>query len=200
MENGVHKMKKEKERIYYVKEKDLINLRELAKKAKALQQERENLNKVIEELKDKYLRALAEFDNYRKRVEKEKREIMKYANENFILQLIPFDEIFESVLKHMEKNSSPEAIKQGLEILKKEFTKLLENSGVKKIKTKGEKFNPDFHEATGIIETDQYDENTIIEEEKPGYIYNERVIKPAMVKIAKKVGSSKENVEDKGTS
>lgn len=186
------------EKIYYIKEKDLINLRKLAKKAKELEKERENLNKTIDQLKDKYLRVLAEFDNYRKRVEREKKEIMKYGNENFILQIIPFDEIFENVLKHIDKSHSHEVIKQGLEILKKEFTKLLENSGVKKIKTKGEKFNPVFHEATGIIETEEYQEDTIVEEEKPGYIYHDKVIRPAMVKIAKK--TIKDNVENKGTS
>ena len=184
MEDGIYKMKKEK--IFFVKENDLKNLREFAKKVKELQNENDLLNEKFEKLKDKYLRLLAEFDNYRKRVEKEKNEILKYGNENIILQLIPFDEIFENVLKQMEKSNSPENIKKGIELLKKEFTKLLESFGVKKIISIGEKFDPRFHEATGFIETEDKENGIIIEEEKGGYIYNDRVIRPALVKVAKK--------------
>ncbi|HOK56374.1 MAG TPA: nucleotide exchange factor GrpE [bacterium] len=184
-------------KIYYVKEDDLNNLREIAKKFKELLKEKEKSDKKIEELNDKYLRTLAEFDNYRKRIEREKRDILKYGNENLILQLIPFDEIFESVLKQIDRTPSVEVIKKGLELLKKEFEKFLENLGVKKIQAKGEKFNPHFHEATGVIETDDFEDGIIVEEEKSGYLYNDRVIKPSMVKVAKR--KSKNNVEDKGT-
>jgi len=190
MENGIYKMKKEK--IYFIKERDLKNLRDFAKKVKELQFEKESLNEKFAHLKDKYLRLLAEFDNYRKRVEREKEEILKYGNENIILQLIPFDEIFENVLKQMEKINSDQNIKKGLELLKKEFTKLLETFGVKKISSVGEKFDPRFHEAIGFIEIEDKEDGIIIEEEKSGYIYNDRVIKPALVKIVrnKNVGKS----------
>lgn len=184
MENGYNKIKMEK--IYHIKERDLQNLRESAKKIKFLKEENEKMKLLIEELKDKYLRILADFDNYRKRVEKEKSDILKYGNEMMILQLIPFDEIFENVLKQIEKTPNIDMIKQGLELLKKEFTKLLENFGVKKITSIGEKFDPHFHEAVGIIETDEHEEGTIIEEEKSGYIYKDRVIKPSRVKVARK--------------
>jgi molecular chaperone GrpE len=195
MENGIYKMNK---KIYFIKEEDLKNLREIAKKFKELMNEKKEADKKIEELNDKYLRTLAEFDNYRKRVEKEKRDILKYGNENLILQLIPFDEIFDSVLKQIDKTQSVEVIKKGLELLKKEFEKFLEGLGVKKIVAKGEKFNPDFHEATEVIETDDFEDGIIIEEDKSGYIYNERVIRPSMVKVAKRKKSN--NVEDKSTS
>lgn len=184
-----------KERIYFVKESDLKNLREFAKRVKELEKEKEELNNKLEELKDKYLRLLAEFDNFRKRVEKEKRDIMKYGNENIILQLIPFDEIFENVLKQIDKSPKLEVIKDGIELLKKEFTKLLEGFGVKRMKAVGEKFNPQFHEAIGFVETDDIEDGIIIEEAKSGYIYNDRVIRPSMVKIAKR-----KDVSDKGTS
>ncbi|MGC8977319.1 MAG: nucleotide exchange factor GrpE [Candidatus Ratteibacteria bacterium] len=191
-------MKGEKEqRIYFIKENDLKNLRELARKSKEIEKEKEELNKMINELKDKYIRLLAEFDNYRKRVEKEKKDILKYGNENIILQLIPFDEIFESVLKQMDKITSLDGIKQGVELLKKEFSKLLESLGVKKIESIGKKFDPKFHEGVGYVETDDFEEGTIIEEEKSGYIYNDRVIKPSFVKVARR--KIKDNDQDKGT-
>jgi molecular chaperone GrpE len=194
MENGIYKMKKEK--IYFIKESDLKNLRDFAKKVKELQFEKESLNEKFAHLKDKYLRLLAEFDNYRKRVEREKEEILKYGNENIILQLIPFDEIFENVLKQMEKINSDQNIKKGLELLKKEFTKLLETFGVKKISSVGEKFDPRFHEAIGFIEIEDKEDGIIIEEEKSGYIYNDRVIKPALVKIVKNKNVGKSTSEN----
>ncbi|MCS7181431.1 MAG: nucleotide exchange factor GrpE, partial [bacterium] len=160
--------------------------------------EKKQKDEIIEELKDKYLRILAELDNYRKRVEKEKKDILKYGNENLILQLIPFDEIFENVLNQIDKTTSVDIIKEGLKLLKKEFEKFLENFGVKKIVAKGEKFNPNLHEATGIIETDEFEDGVVIEEEKKGYIYNDRVIRPSMVKVAKR--KSNNNVENKSTS
>ncbi|MFN4226730.1 MAG: nucleotide exchange factor GrpE [Candidatus Ratteibacteria bacterium] len=190
--------KKKSEKIYFIKEDDLKNLREIAKKFKELEKEKEKLDKKIEELNDKYLRTLAEFDNYRKRIEKEKRDLIKYGNENLILQLIPFDEIFENVLKMIDENSSSEVIKKGLELLKKEFEKFLESQGVKKIIAKGEKFDPNLHEAVGIIETEEVDDGIIIEEDKSGYMYKDKVIRPSMVKVAKK--KSKNNVEDRSTS
>ena len=175
-----------KEKIYFIKESDLKNLRESTKRAKELENERKLLNEKFEQLKEKYLRLLAEFDNYRKRVEREKNEILKYGNENIILQLIPFDEIFEKVLNHMEKTDSLENIKNGIELIKKEFTKLLESFGVRKISSIGEKFDPRFHEATGFVETENEEDGIIVEEEKSGYIYNDRIIRPALVKISKK--------------
>ncbi|MCM8818731.1 MAG: nucleotide exchange factor GrpE [Candidatus Omnitrophica bacterium] len=178
------------EKIYFVKERDLINLRESAKKVKELEKEKNRM-------KDKLISILADFENYRKRVEKEKKDLMKYGNELLILQLIPFYEIFEGVLKQLEKTASVEDIKKGLELLRKEFGKLLEKFGVKKIDAKGKKFDPSIHEATGIIETDEYEDGIVIEEEKAGYIYNDRVIKPSLVKVSKK--KEKNNAEDKST-
>ncbi|MCM8766450.1 MAG: nucleotide exchange factor GrpE [Candidatus Omnitrophica bacterium] len=187
-----------KKKIFFVKEDDLKNLREIAKKFKEIVKEKEKLDKKIEELNDKYLRTLAEFDNYRKRIEKEKMDLIKYGNENLILQLIPFDEIFENVIKMIEQNPSPEVIKKGLELLKKEFEKFLESHGVKRIKAKGEKFNPNLHEAVGVIEMDGIEDGIILEEDKSGYIYKDKVIRPSMVRVAK--SKSKDNVEDKSTS
>ncbi|MCM8785182.1 MAG: nucleotide exchange factor GrpE [Candidatus Omnitrophica bacterium] len=185
-------------KIYFIKEDDLKRLREIAKKFKEIGKEKEELNKKIEELNDKYLRTLAEFDNYRKRAEREKRDLIKYGNENLILQLIPFDEIFENVIKMTDRNSSPEVIKKGIELLKKEFEKFLESHGVKKIKAKGEKFDPNLHEAVGVVETDEIEDGIILEEDKSGYIYKDKVIRPSMVRVAKR--KSKDNVEDKSTS
>ncbi len=174
------------ERIYHIKEKDLNKLKEIAKKRRELEQKNKELKEKFEELKDRYLRLAAEFDNFRKRTEKEKQEIYKYGAQNLFRQLLQFDTIFETVLKQMEKTSSPEIIHQGVELLKKEFTKFLEENGVKRIETIGKKFDPTIHEAAGVVETDEYEEGEIVEEEQPGYAFHNIILKPPVVKIAKK--------------
>jgi len=179
-------MENKKEGIVYIKEKDLMKLKESLKKTKEIKKENEKLKKDIEELKDRYLRVLAEFDNYRKRVEKEKQEIYKYGAENLLRQLLQFDNIFENILKQMETNPSNEAIHKGVELLKKEFTKFLEENGVRKIVTKGKKFDPHIHEAIGVVETNEFEDGEIVKEEQPGYVYHDKILKPSLVKVAKK--------------
>ncbi|MCX8082802.1 MAG: nucleotide exchange factor GrpE [bacterium] len=177
---------KGKEDKVIIKVEDLNNLRESAKKVKELEKNLKKMEEDITLLKDKYIRILADFDNYKKRVEKEKQDIFKFGTENLILQLLPFDDIFESVLKQMENNPSPDIIHKGVEMLKREFTKFLEGIGVKKIDTKGTLFNPEIHEASEIVETDEYKEGEIIEEIRSGYSFHNRVIRPALVKVSKK--------------
>jgi len=176
------------ERIIHIKEKDLKNLKERAKKAKEMEKMMEEMRQQIEEMKDKYLRVLAEFDNYRKRTEKEKREILQYGVENYVQSLLPFDEIFGKIVKQFDgnKNISVDSVIEGLKMLRKEFLNLLTSLGVKKIETIGEKFDPLLHEAKGYIETEQHPEGYIVEEERAGYLMNEKVIRPAWVKVAKK--------------
>jgi len=191
-------MKKEKE-IYHVKKEDLEKLREKARNEKILAQKIKELENQLGELKERYLRLAAEFDNYRKRTEKEKQEIFKYGTETLVMQLIPFDDIFETVLKQMEKNTSPEVIHQGVELLKKEFTKLLDSIGVKRIETEGKKFDPKYHEASEMVETSEYEDGEIIEEERPGYMLHDRIIRPAVVKVARSVkGDSEVREKDEG--
>lgn len=170
----------------YIKEKDLKNLRENTKKLKKAEENLSRINKQLEEMKDKYLRLAADFDNYKRRVEKEKQDIFKYGIENLIMQLIPFDDIFESVLKQMKNKPSSEIVQKGLEMLKTEFSKILEAAGVKKINSLNNRFDANIHEASEVIETDDYQDGQIIEEERPGYLLNGKTIRPALVKVAKK--------------
>jgi len=183
-------MKKE---FIYIKRKDLENLKEKAKEYKQVKEKNTQLENQIQELKDKYLRIAAEFDNYKKRVEREKKEIFQYGMENFILQLLPYDEIFEKVLVQMEKNKSFESIHEGIVMLKKEFTNLLTSLGIKRIETKEKEFDPNFHEVSSVIETSEVPEGKIVEEERPGYLLYDKVLRPAFVKIAKHVEGEKQS-------
>ena len=177
----------------YIKEKDLKNLRENTKKLKKAEENLSRINKQLEEMKEKYLRLAADFDNYKRRVEKEKQDIFKYGIENLIMQLIPFDDIFESVLKQMENKPSSEIVHKGLEMLKTEFSKILEDAGVKKINSLNNRFDANIHEASEVIETDDYQDGQIIEEERAGYLLNGKTIRPALVKVAKKKCDATDN-------
>jgi len=178
-------MKGEKDRVI-IKMSDLNNLKESAKKKKELEDKMKKMEEELSLLKDKYIRTLADFDNYKKRMEKEKQDIFKYGTENLVLQLLPFDDIFEGVLKQMDNNPAPDTIHKGVEMLKREFTRFLEGIGVKKIDTKGRHFNPELHEAAETVETEEYKEGEVIEEIRSGYSFHDRVIRPALVKVAKK--------------
>jgi len=178
-------MKGEKDRVI-IKMSDLNNLKESTKKKKELEDKMKKMEEELSLLKDKYIRTLADFDNYKKRMEKEKQDIFKYGTENLVLQLLPFDDIFEAVLKQMDNNPAPDTIHKGVEMLKREFTRFLEGIGVKKIDTKGTLFNPELHEAAEIVETEEYKEGEVIEEIRSGYSFHNRVIRPALVKVAKK--------------
>ena len=176
-----------------IREDDLKNLRENSRKLKKAEESLSEMSEKFSGLKDKYLRLAAEFDNYKKRSEKEKKEIYRYGLESFLTQLIPFDDIFESVLTHIEKKPSPEIVHQGLQMLKTEFTKILETAGVEKIASRGRHFDASLHEASGVVETADHEDGEIVEEERVGYLLNGKTLRPALVKVAKKICSTENN-------
>lgn len=196
----MERKQKKEDKIISIKEDDLNKLKEHSRKLKELEEEVKKRDAEILQLKDRCLRIAAEFDNYKKRTAREKQDIFRFGTENFIMQLLPFDDIFESVVRQLENNPSSELIHKGMEMLKKEFTKLLDGIGVQKIESVGKPFNPAFHEASGTVETDRYEEGTVVEEERPGYILHSRVLRPALVKVSKKpVVQKPDNNEDSGT-
>ncbi len=127
-----------------------------------------------EEYLEQLQRLQAEFDNYRKRSDKEKQEIYDNANEKLIIRLLDILDSFELALKH---NSD-----KGVEMIYSQLYSLLESKGLKIIKAKG-KFNPEIHEA--LIQEKGYEEDMIIEELQKGYFLNDKVIRPSKVKISK---------------
>ncbi len=175
----------EKKEYIQIKLKDLDNLKKY--REMCIKMEEEALKKEEEQKKweEKALRIAAEFDNFRKRTEKEKEDIRKFAQGSIILQLVFFDEIFEKAVDGIEKNiSSSENIVSGLQMLKKEFTNFLLSLGVKKIETVGKNFDPHFHEAIASVDDNDYPEGIIIEEIRPGYILEKKLLRPAQVKVS----------------
>lgn len=135
---------------------------------------------------DKYLRQQAEFENARKRLEKEKIDFLKYANETFLLEFLPILDSLEIAEKHIAEAKDFGAVRDGVKMIQDQIQKFLKESGVERVKTLGEKFDPHLHEAVEVVEAPDKDEGLIVEELKPGYSLNGRLLRPASVKIAKK--------------
>jgi len=139
-----------------------------------------------EEYYDKWLRAHADLDNYKKRALKEKEEFLKYANEDIIYELLTVVDDFERALGSSKKPEDYDVFFQGLSIIFKHLKEIMENRGLIEIKAVGEKFDPSKHEAIEETKTDKYPDHTIIEELQKGYMLNGKVIRPARVKVATK--------------
>ena len=141
---------------------------------------------LCEEFKDKYLRAHAEYDNARKRFEKERDEYVRFANEGLLSEILYAVDNFDRALGHMNAGQKVESILEGIKMIQKQFHLLLERSGIKKIEAVGKKFDPALHEAIEHIESEDDKDDIVIEEIQAGYLLNGRLLRPAAVKVGKK--------------
>jgi molecular chaperone GrpE len=142
----------------------------------------EKANKEIADLKDKYLRILAEFDNYKKRTLKEKAELILNGSEKTVVAVLPVLDDFERALK--DKSEDPKAIKEGVKMIFNKFVKALESLGVKKIDTQDKDFDTDFHEAVAMVPGMGDDKKgKVIDCVQTGYTLNDKVIRHAKVAV-----------------
>ena len=142
----------------------------------------EKAEKEIEQLKDQYLRARAEFENYRKRTIKEKAELILTGGEKTITAILPVLDDFERALA--DTTEDPEAIKQGMELIFHKFVKTLEGLGVKKIETEEKPFDVDYHEAIAMVPGMGDDKKgMVIDCVQTGYMLNDKVIRHAKVAV-----------------
>ena len=139
-------------------------------------------DKKIEELNAKYMRLMADFQNQKKRFDKEKADIHQFANEKIIKNLLEVLDNFERALD-ATKDADP-SLHEGMELIFKQLMAALEKAGVAEIKALGEEFDPNFHNAVMMEETDEYESNKVSEVMQKGYTLNSRVIRPSMVKVA----------------
>ena len=148
-----------------------------------LEKQLESVRKEKDELYDRLLRKAADFDNLRKRMEKEKREFQQYALSEIMGELIFILDNFERAFSHAGDSSSAE-YQKGVELIYRQLKDLLEKRGLRVIETKGKKFDPNFHEAVAREERNDLEEGTILEELQRGYFYQNRLLRPAMVKVS----------------
>ncbi len=134
---------------------------------------------------DRLLRLQADFDNYKKRLEKERIEFIKFANEGIIIEILKILDDFERAVEAGRTKHDFDILYKGIEMIHKDLMEFLKQEGIKEIEAKGKLFNPHEHEAMMQEETDVHPEDYVIEELQKGYIFNGRVIRPAKVKVAK---------------
>lgn len=137
----------------------------------------------IEELTDRLTRQMAEFDNFRKRTEREKSQMYEIGAKDIIEKILPVVDNFERGLKAAEENKEDPFV-QGMEMVYKQLMTTLESVGVKPIEAVGQEFNPDFHNAVMHVEDEELGENIVAEEFQKGYMYRETVVRYSMVKVA----------------
>ena len=144
----------------------------------------EAANEQIEELKDKYLRAVAEFDNYKKRTLREKTELILNGGEKTIVAILPILDDMERAAASAEKTDDIKALEEGWELIFKKLKKILESMGVKEIETKDADFNVDFHEAIAMVPGMGDDKKgKVIDCVQTGYTMNDKVIRHAKVAV-----------------
>ena len=148
------------------------------------------------EVMEKMLRAQADIENTRKRMERDKIVFLKFSNELIIGELIPFVDDFKRAFAAADQTKEFDVLHKGVEMVLNRLLDLLKNKGVTEIEAQGKPFDPAFHEALMQVESDEYPENTVIEELEKGYLLNERVLRTAKVKVTK---AKEDFTEEKGT-
>ena len=138
----------------------------------------------IEELTDKLTRQMAEFDNFRKRTEKEKSQMYEVGAKDIIEKILPVVDNFERGLDAVPEEKKEDPFIQGMEKVYKQFTTVLESVEVKPIEALGNQFDPNFHNAVMHVEDENFGENEVAEEFQKGYMYRDSVVRHSMVKVA----------------
>ena len=179
--------------------------KEIKSEKKTVTLSEEEYNKLKQEVdkskqeQDRILRLQADFENSRKRLEREKQEFLRFANEGIISGLLNVvDDLERSLQLAQEKHEDFSAFLKGIEMILAHLYELLKKHGLSPIEAKGKMFDPDYHEALLKVETDDSPENTIVEELQKGYLLNDRVIRTAKVKVSKRTEVREQKTEDKG--
>lgn len=169
----------------------------------------EDLKKNIEEQKqlaqnnyEKFLRAYAELENYKKRTEKDRADNLKYANEELLRDLLPFIDNLERAVDHasFEKNRNPEALIEGVELTLRDLMRILEKHGLRPIESVGGQFDPNLHEAMMQVDSENHDPQTVVQEFQRGYVLKDRLLRPARVSVAMRPETQKKDKTEQGES
>ncbi len=135
---------------------------------------------------DLYLRERADLENFRRRAQREKEELSRFANENIIKEIVPVVDNLERAVAHAREDSSDaEGLLQGVEMTLSMFSKALDKFGVTPFNSVGEIFDPSRHEAMGQVESSDHPPNTVVHEMQKGYLLSSRLLRPALVMLAK---------------
>lgn len=156
-----------------------------------------SLEAALEAEKDRFMRLSAEFDNYRKRKQREIDEFRKFANETVFKQFLSVVDNLERAIASAENNQDTSSLLEGVKLTHKEILKVFQNFNVKPVKAENQSFDPNFHQAVTQKETDDVPENTITDVLQTGYLLHDRLIRPAMVVVSKSAGNDTETPKEK---
>ena len=145
--------------------------------------ERDRLVEEKNDLQDRLLRRQAEFDNFRRRADRERMDLLEYANTETVRSLLPILDDFERALKI---ESADKEYARGMELIYQRLSDTLKKLGVEPIETRGQKFDPHVHHAVEMVETDEHEDHSILDEYQRGYNFRGKLLRPAMVKVAVK--------------
>jgi len=198
--HDIHDMREKMDKSEITSESELkkesVKKKKLSIDSKEYEELREKA-KLRDEYFDRLLRLQAEFENFKKRSVKEREDFIKYANESLIRELVNIADNFERAFDSAKKNKDFKLLQQGVELTWKQLSEFLEKNGVNKIESVGGQFDPAKHEAVEYTFSDEHPENVVVEEIQKGYSLNNKVIRPAIVRVTKKTearGQTKENI------
>ena len=167
------------------------NLAEAEDELNYLKNALKNLKKEYEDSNSNYLKSLADMENFRKRMNREKEESLKYSNEKLLRDLLPVLDFLDLAIGHsayyLEQDSSGnlKTFVDGVKLAYGEFVKILKNYGAEAVETSGKNFDANFHEAVEMVGDSGQPDGKIIEEKRKGYVFKDRLLRPSMVSIAK---------------
>ena len=154
------------------------------KEEKASEKKKDPKDEKIDELNDKLKRSMAEFDNYRKRTDKEKSAMYEIGAKDVIEKILPIVDNFERGLNSIPEDAKGSAFEDGMEKIYKQFVKTLDDMGVKTIEAVGKPFDPNFHNAVMHVEDENLGENVVAVELQKGYTYKDSIVRHSMVQVA----------------
>ena len=158
----------------------------LEQEVQSLRTELEQKNSEIKAAQDKQLRAYAELDNYKKRMTRDHMEQLRYANEKLLKEFLPALDNLERALSHIKDSPERSPWMEGVELTHRQCLEVLKKFGVTLIPSTGEPFDPSRHQAVTYLDTNAQPENHVAEELQKGYLYQDRVLRPSMVAVARK--------------
>ena len=156
----------------------------------------EELKQSLAEANDKFVRLYADFENYKKIAARNREDLLKYANEDLMVDILTVIDHLELALQHVPNDEASDSLTEGVNLTLKELKSVLEKHGLVEINALGKPFDPAVHHAMSQIESEEAEENTVVKEFRKGYILRDRVLRAAMVGVSKKqAGPDKEEQE-----
>ncbi|MCS7201738.1 MAG: nucleotide exchange factor GrpE [Dictyoglomus sp.] len=177
-----------------MEEKEILEKEET--KEVELKREEAKPETLVDDWEIKYIRLQAEFENFRQRLRKEKEEWQEIANARLLREIVNIMDNFSLALETMKHSRKKDAIIEGVNMIYKQFENLLQNEGVVKMETIGKPFDPALHEAVGLEEIEDGEENLVVREISPGYFFKNKILRPAKVIVSKKI--ERKEVENNG--